>query len=52
MKINFKMKKIIVSGTEGALPNSRIDPCSICGRELLCTEYGNRFMGDVLKLKW
>jgi len=44
----------MVSGTEGELPKSKIDPCGICGRRVMansvhCTNVKIGCMEDALK---
>lgn len=35
MKVNISKTKAMVSGTEGELPKSKIDPCGVCGRRVM-----------------
>ena len=44
LKVNTKKTKVMVSGAEGELFKSKIDPCRVCGRRImansvLCTKY-------------
>jgi len=46
----------MVSGTEGELPKSKIDPCGICGRRVMansvqCTKCRNWIHGRCTKAK-
>ena len=34
MKVNIKKTKMMVSGAEGEIVRSKVDPCGICGKEL------------------
>lgn len=56
LKVNTMKTKVMVSGTEGELFRSKIDPCGICGRRvmsnsLLCTKCGNWVHGRCAKIK-
>ena len=46
LKVNTRKTKVMVSGSEGELFKSKIDPCGVCGRRVmansvLCTKCGN-----------
>ena len=46
LKVNTKKTKLMVSGSEGELYKSKIDPCGVCGKRVmanpvLCTKCGN-----------
>ena len=46
LKVNTRKTKLMVSGSEGKLFKSKIDPCGVCGRRVmansvLCTKCGN-----------
>ena len=35
MKVNIRKTKIIVSGAEGEIVRSKVDPCGICGKRVM-----------------
>ena len=46
----MRKTKVMVSGSEGELFKSKIDPCGVCRKRVmvkaeLCTKYGNRVYG-------
>ena len=46
LKVNTRKTKLMVSGCEGELFKSKIDPCGVCGKRVmansvLCTKCGN-----------
>ena len=50
LKVNNRKAKVMVSGLEGELFKSKIDPCIVCGRRVmansvLCTKCGNWVYG-------
>ena len=50
LKINTRKTKVMVSGSEGEVFKSKIDPCGVCGRRVmansvLCTKCGNCVYG-------
>ena len=54
LKVNTRKTKVMVSGSEGELFKSKIDPCGVCGRRVmansvLCTKCGNRVLANVQK---
>ena len=54
LKVNTRKTKLMVSGSEGELYKSKIDPCRVCGRRVmansvLCTKCGSGFMANVQK---
>ena len=54
--VNTRKTKEMVSGSEGELFKSKIDPCGVCGRiamtnSVLCTKCGNWFHGRCAKIK-
>ena len=56
LKVNTKKTKLMVSGSEGELFKSKIDPCGVCGRRVmansvLCTKCGNWIHGKCEKIK-
>lgn len=56
LKVNLGKTKVMISGTEGGIVRSRIDPCSICGRRVmtnsvLCTCCGKWVHGRCAKVK-
>ena len=56
LKVNTRKTKVIVSGVEGELFKSKIDPCGVCVRRVMansvwCTKYGNWFNGRCAKIK-
>ena len=56
LKVNTKKTKMMVSGSEGELLKSKIDPCGVCERRviansLLCTKCGNWVHGKCAKIK-
>ena len=55
LKINTRKTKVMVSGSEGELFKSKLDPCGICGRRVmansvLCTKHGNWVHGRCAKI--
>ena len=51
LKVNTKKTKLMVSGSEGELFKSKIDPCGVCGRRVmansvLCTKCGSWVHGN------
>ena len=56
LKVNIRKTKLMVSGSEGELFKSKIDPCGVCGRRImansvLCTKCENRFCSRCTKIK-
>ena len=56
LKVNTRKTKLMVSGSEGKLFKSKIDPCGVCGRRVtansvLCTKCGNWVHGKCAKIK-
>ena len=56
LKVNTRKTKMMVSGSEGELLKSKIDPCGVCGgrvmaNSVLCTKYGNWVHGRCAKIK-
>ena len=56
LKVNARKTKVMVSGFEGELFKSKIDPCEVCGRRVmansvLCTKCGNEVCGKCAKTK-
>ena len=56
LKVNTRKTKVMVSGLEGELFKSKIDPCGVCGRGvmailMLCTNRGNWVHGRCAKIK-
>ena len=56
LKVNTRKTKVMVSGSEGELFKSKIDPCGVCGRRVmansvLCTKCGNWVHGKCAKIK-
>ena len=56
LKVNTRKTKLMVSGSEGKLFNSKIDLWGVCGRKVmansvLCTKCGNWVHGKCAKLK-
>ena len=56
LKVNTRKTKMMVSGSEGELFQSKIDPCGVCGRRImansvLCTKCGNWVHGKCAKIK-
>ena len=56
LKVNTRKTKLMVSGSEGELFKSKIDPCGVCGRRvmansLLCTKCGSWVHGKCAKIK-
>ena len=56
LKVNTRKTKLMLSGSEGKLCKSKIDPCGVCGRRVmansvLCTKCGSCFHGKCAKIK-
>ena len=56
LKVNTRKTKLMVSGSEGKLYKSKIDPCGVCGRRdmansVLCTKCGSWVYGKCAKIK-
>ena len=56
LKVNTGKTKVMVSGSEGELFKSKIDPCRVCGRRVMansvfCTKCGNWVHGKCAKRK-
>ena len=56
LKVNTRKTKVMVSGSEGELFKSKIDPCGVCGRivtanSVLCTKCGKSVHGRCAKIK-
>ena len=54
LKVHIRKTEVKVSGSEGELFKSKIDPCGVCGRRVmansvLCTKCGTGFMANVQK---
>ena len=53
LKVNLEKTKVMVSGSEGEVIRSKIEPCGICRKRVtanlvLCTNVTNGFMEGVL----
>ena len=35
LKVNLEKTKLVVSGAEGEVSVSKVDPCSICGKQVM-----------------
>ena len=56
LKVNTRKTKVMVSGSEGELFKSKIDPCGVCGRRIMvnsvrCTKCGNWAHDRCAKIK-
>ena len=56
LKVNLGKTKVLVSGAEGEITVSKIDPCGICGKQVmansvLCVKCGKWIQGTVDVLK-
>ena len=56
LKINIRKTKMMISGSEGELFKSKIDPCGVCGKRVmansvLCTKCRNWTHGKCAKIK-
>ena len=56
LMVNTRITKVVVSGSEGELFKSKIDPCGVCGRRVmansvLCTKCRNWVHGTSAKIK-
>ena len=56
MKVDLGKKKVMVSGSEGEITTSKIDPCGICGKRVmansvLCTKCRKWIHGRCAKMK-
>ena len=56
LKVNTRKTKVMVSGSEGELFKSKVDPCGVCGRRVmansvLCTKCRNWVHGRCAKIK-
>ena len=56
LKVNTRKTKLMVSGSEGELYKSKIDPCGVCGKRVmansvLCTKCGSWVHGKCAKIK-
>ena len=56
MKVNTRKTKVMVSGSEGELYKSMIDPCGVCGKKVIAnsvlyTKCGNWVHGKCAKIK-
>ena len=56
LKVNTRKTKVMVSGSEGELFESKIDPCGVCGRRVMAnsvlwTKCGNSVHGKCAKIK-
>ena len=56
LKINTRKTKVMVSGSQGKLFKSKIDPCGVCRRRVMvnsvvCTKCGNWVHGKCAKIK-
>ena len=56
LKVNLRKAKVVVSGAEGEVTVSKIDPCGICGKRVransvLCVKYRKWIHGRCAKVK-
>ena len=56
LKVNLRKTKVAVSGAEGKVFVSKVDPCGICGKPVIansefCVKYGKRIHGRYRKVK-
>ena len=56
LKVNFGKTKVVVSGAEGEVSVSKVDPCGICGKQVmansvLCVKCGKWIHGRCPKVK-
>ena len=56
LKVNTRKTKVMVSGSEGKLFKSKINPCEVCGKRVmanlvLCTKYENWVQWRYAKIK-
>jgi hypothetical protein len=56
LKVNFGKTKLVVSGAEGEVSVSKVDPCGICGKRVmtnsvLCVKCGKWIHGRCTKVK-
>ena len=56
LKVNTRKAKVMVSGSEGELYKSKMDPCGVCWRRVmanavLCTKCGSWVHGECAKIK-
>ena len=56
LKVNLRKTKVVVSGAEGEMSVSKIDPCGICGKRamansVLCVKCGKWIHGRCVKVK-
>ena len=56
LKMNLRKTKVVVSGAEGEVSVSKIDPCGICGKRVmansvLCVKCGKWIHGRCVKVK-
>ena len=56
LKVNVGKTKIMLSGTEGEITSSKIDPCGVCGKRVgsnavCCTQYMKWIHGRCTKMK-
>ena len=56
LKVNLEKTKTMVSGSEGEIHRSKIDPCRICGKRVMansvkCTKCGEWIHGRCTKMK-
>ena len=56
LKVNLGKKKMVVSGAEGEVSVSKVDPCGICGKwvmanSVFCVKCGKWIHGRCVKVK-
>ena len=56
LKVNLGKTKMMVSGTDGEVPTSKVDPCGVCGKRVMansvsCTKCGKWIHGRCAKVK-
>ena len=56
LKVNLRKTKMVVSGAEGEVSISKVDPCGICGKRVmgnsvLCVKCGKGIHGRYVKVK-
>jgi len=56
LKVNVGKTKVVVSGAEGEVTVSKVDPCGICGKRVmansvLCVKCRKRMHGRCMKVK-
>ena len=56
LKVNLRMTKVVVRGAEGEVTVSKVDPCGICGEQVmansvLCVKFKKWIHGRCVKVK-